>query len=139
MMVSTADEGSARAYARFQSIRVGDLVHEVGAYQTTLDGIVKERIRGVPVEDTLAEIHRDIVHPRNMVARGVPRTGNTTTVVVAFGGAESAQLRVLRKRRQLVDSNEVPKLGTTAEGSAAAATERSTSRSRKNSRDLKLK
>ncbi|KAL3180508.1 hypothetical protein MRX96_009055 [Rhipicephalus microplus] len=40
-----------------------------------------------------------------------------------------------RTRRQLADPNEFPKLGTTAERAAVAATERSTSRSRKNSRD----
>ncbi|KAH7986603.1 hypothetical protein HPB52_024848 [Rhipicephalus sanguineus] len=40
-----------------------------------------------------------------------------------------------RARRQLADPDEFPKLGTTAERAAAAATERSTSRSRMKSRD----
>ncbi|KAH9375192.1 hypothetical protein HPB48_021938 [Haemaphysalis longicornis] len=86
VVVSTPDEGRARAYARIQSIRIGDRVHEVGAYQTTPDGTVKGIIRGVPVEDTPAEIHRNIVHPRNPLARGAQRIGNTTTVIVAFEG-----------------------------------------------------
>ncbi|KAL1446671.1 hypothetical protein MTO96_028785 [Rhipicephalus appendiculatus] len=48
VVVSTPDEGRARAYARLQSIRIGDQVHEAGAYQTTPDGMVKGIIRGVP-------------------------------------------------------------------------------------------
>lgn len=86
VVVSTPDEGRARAYAKIQSVRIGDQVHEVGAYQTTPDGIVKGIIRGVPMEATPAEIYRNIVHPRNPLARGAQRIGNTTTVIVAFEG-----------------------------------------------------
>ncbi|KAH8034374.1 hypothetical protein HPB51_023504 [Rhipicephalus microplus] len=40
LVVSNPDEGQARAYARLPSIRVGDQVHKVGAYQTTPDRMV---------------------------------------------------------------------------------------------------
>ncbi|KAL1445243.1 hypothetical protein MTO96_045131 [Rhipicephalus appendiculatus] len=50
------------------------------------DSMVKGIIRGVPVEDTPAEIHRNIVHPRNPLARRARRIGNTTTAIAAFEG-----------------------------------------------------
>ncbi|KAL1430360.1 hypothetical protein MTO96_015068 [Rhipicephalus appendiculatus] len=128
------------------------------------DSMVKGIIRGVPVEDTPAEIHRNIVHPRNPLARRARRIGNTTTAIAAFEGLKvpnyvcyeteiatasignkvpyvvtrrqwERKTEEQRARRQLADPDEFPKLGTTAERAAAAATERSTSRSRKNSRD----
>ncbi|KAH8038868.1 hypothetical protein HPB51_003788 [Rhipicephalus microplus] len=89
VVVSTLDERRARACARLQFIRVGDQVHEVGAYQTTPDGMVKGIIRGVPVEDTPVEIHQNIVQLRNLLAREAQRIGNTTTVIVAFEGRKA--------------------------------------------------
>lgn len=86
MLVSTPDEGRALSYAKIQAIRIGDKTHEVGAYQTTPDGTVKGVIRGIPVEDTPAEIDRSIVNPRNPLARAAQRIGNSTTVIVVFEG-----------------------------------------------------
>ncbi|XP_050038266.1 uncharacterized protein [Dermacentor andersoni] len=86
MVVSTPDKGRALSYAKIQAIRIGDKIHEVGAYQTTPYGTVKGIIRGIPIEDTPAEIDRNVVSSRNPLARGAQRIGNTTTVIVVFEG-----------------------------------------------------
>lgn len=86
MIVSTPDEGRALSYAKIQAIHIGDKIHEVGAYQTTPYGTVKGVIRGIPIEDTPAEIDQNIVNSRNPLARGAQRIGTTTTVIVVFEG-----------------------------------------------------
>ncbi|XP_050028408.2 uncharacterized protein [Dermacentor andersoni] len=86
MVVSTPDKGRTLSYAKIQAIRIGDKIHEVGAYQTTPYGTVKGIIRGIPIEDTPAEIDRNVVSSRNPLARGAQRIGNTTTVIVVFEG-----------------------------------------------------
>lgn len=86
IVVSTPDDARALLYAKLQSIFIGGKEHKVGAYQTAPYGTVKGVIRGIAIEDSPAEIERNIVNSINPLALGAKRIGSSSTVIVAFEG-----------------------------------------------------
>ncbi|KAM7298881.1 uncharacterized protein LOC121837101 [Ixodes scapularis] len=86
MVVSTPKEENAVRYARIQTISIQDKTFEVSAYRTAPHDTVKGIIRGIPVNASAEELDSNIVNDRNPLAVGAKRIGNTTTIIVAFGG-----------------------------------------------------
>lgn len=88
IVVSTAHESRASRYAGIRRPCVGDREHEVNAYLSAPNGTAKGVIRGIALTETYQDLQDNIVNDANPLALDVHRIGNTTTVIVVFGGTK---------------------------------------------------
>ncbi|KAH6925196.1 hypothetical protein HPB50_001564 [Hyalomma asiaticum] len=86
IVISTPDEERARYYASVRSLYIGGRKYETHAYCTAPHGTVKGVIRGVAVEKTAEDLHKNIVNQANPQALEAHRIGNTTSIVILTCG-----------------------------------------------------
>ncbi|KAH7968565.1 hypothetical protein HPB52_009680 [Rhipicephalus sanguineus] len=82
----TPRRDNANRYVRIKEIRIADKTYEVSAYEAAPYSTCKGVIRGIPVQDSSADIDAKIVNDRNPLALAAKRIGSTTAVIVAFDG-----------------------------------------------------
>ncbi|KAH8026835.1 hypothetical protein HPB51_025575 [Rhipicephalus microplus] len=88
IVISTPDEERARYYASVRSLYIGGRSYETHAYCTAPHGTVKGVIRGIAVENTAEDVHKNIVNHANPQALEAHRIGNTTSIVILFAGTK---------------------------------------------------
>lgn len=86
LVASTPRRDNANRYVRIKEIRIADKTYEVSAYEAAPYSTCKGVIRGIPVQDSSADIDAKIVNDRNPLALAAKRIGSTTAVIVAFDG-----------------------------------------------------
>ncbi|KAH7979256.1 hypothetical protein HPB49_008831 [Dermacentor silvarum] len=85
---NTQQKHCCHRYARISSIQVNGVTHEVNAYETAAEHTTKGVIPGIPLTETLQQIHNKIVTARNPTALAAKRLASTTTVIIAFDGPD---------------------------------------------------
>ncbi|KAH8009913.1 hypothetical protein HPB51_021711 [Rhipicephalus microplus] len=88
IVISTPDEERARYYASVRSLYIGGRSYETHAYCTAPHGTVKGVIRGIAVENTAGNLHKNILNQANPQALEAHRIGNTTSIVILFAGTK---------------------------------------------------
>ncbi|KAH7982322.1 hypothetical protein HPB52_004085 [Rhipicephalus sanguineus] len=86
LVASTPRRDNANRYVRVKVIRIAEKTYEVSAYEAAPYYTCKGVIRGIPVQDSSADIDAKIVNDRNPLALAAKRIGSTTAVNVAFDG-----------------------------------------------------
>ncbi|KAH7963957.1 hypothetical protein HPB52_023995 [Rhipicephalus sanguineus] len=86
VVVSTPKRDNATQYVRTKAIKLYDKLYEISAYEAAPHNTCKGVIRGIPIEDSLAEVERRIINSKNPPALEAKRIKDTSTVIVAFEG-----------------------------------------------------
>ncbi|KAH7951375.1 hypothetical protein HPB52_008319 [Rhipicephalus sanguineus] len=86
LVASAPRRDNANRSVRIKEIRIADKTYEVSAYEAAPYSTCKGVIRGIPVQDSSADIDAKIVNDRNPLVLAAKRIGSTTAVIVAFDG-----------------------------------------------------
>ncbi|KAH7962722.1 hypothetical protein HPB52_017666 [Rhipicephalus sanguineus] len=71
---------------RTKAIKLYDKLYEISTYEAAPHNTCKGVIRGIPIEDSLAEVERRIINSKNPLSLEAKRIKDTSTVIVAFEG-----------------------------------------------------
>ncbi|KAL1485084.1 hypothetical protein MTO96_010468 [Rhipicephalus appendiculatus] len=123
LVASTPDEETAGKLAKIRSIKMGDKEHEVSAYVSAPEEMVKGIIRDVPLSYTQDQLSRALITTRNPNLAYAKRLGNTATVILLYEGNRvptwvyfnSIMIRVALYRKQLDFCRECGRLGHRAD------------------------
>ncbi|KAH8037969.1 hypothetical protein HPB51_020250 [Rhipicephalus microplus] len=86
IVVSTPSEDRARRYEGICKLRMGDREFEASAFRAAPENTSKGLIRGISLDEKLADVVRSLVNHRNPNVLHAKRMENTTNVIILFDG-----------------------------------------------------
>lgn len=86
IVIGTNEERHAQVYAAIRVLRLAGKDHETFAYRAAVDGTSKGVIRGFVPTDTLEDIRRLVVTPKNPTVIDIQRLGTEGAFTILFEG-----------------------------------------------------